>query len=82
MKLVMTEAEAIDAGCTHAGTLYSMPFWVDMRCDSCPAIYPKYAISEPWMWLCELMATPVSMCMSESYFRITLKRRIGIEDRS
>ncbi len=82
MKLVMTEAEAIAAGFTHAGTLYSIPVWVDMRCESCPNIHPKYRISEPWIWLCELMSIPVSMCMSESYFRITLKRRIGIEDRS
>lgn len=77
MKLVMTEAEAIDAGCTHAGTLYSTPVWVDMRCNSCPAIYPKYAILEPWMWLCDMATMLIGAATGEAWFRITLKRQIG-----
>ena len=76
MKLVMTEAEAIASGFTHAGTLYSVPVWVDMRCNSCPNVHPKYRVSEPWMWLCDMATMLIGAATDEAWFRITLKRRL------
>jgi len=70
MKLYMNQAEAVEAGFTNHGTMFSVDCWVTD--DDIPMVAAKFAPAEIWISLCTALVQTFAVIGLATGFHITI----------